>query len=591
MSESEWSMEMPEDIVSRASRHARETPDKAAVVYVSSQGRERVTQSMTYAELDRKARAIACWLRERCAEGDRVLLLYPTGLNFVQALLGCLYAGMVAVPAPVPAPRQDTRTAGIVGDAEVKLALTDAKQSAAVSEFLTEAGLDQVTCVATDTVELGDGAEWVPPVIGDDTLALLQYTSGSTSEPKGVVVTHRSLAHNLALIGSALGVSDDVACSWLPPYHDMGLIGMTFAPLFLNVTVVIISPTDFLRRPYQWLQLMQEHKVTFTTAPNFAYDLCSRLVTDEQIATLDLSRLRFALNGSEPVHAATLNRFSERFAAAGFRPETFKPCYGMAETTLFVSGTRLGQGAVLTEVDGADLERNVFTPREGGSPLVSSGQVRDMEVRIVDADSHAVLPDGQVGEIWVRGASVASGYWKKPEITASTFHATTADGETGFLRTGDLGVLHEGELYVTGRIKDVLIIRGRNLYPHDIERNVAATHEVFQGLHGSVCSVPAAQEEIVVIQELRPRGKEAVDFPELARSVRGELAERLGVRVSNLVFLRPGQVLRTTSGKVRRSVMRDKFMTGELTPLYEELDAEISERYRNPASAMATDLA
>jgi acyl-CoA synthetase (AMP-forming)/AMP-acid ligase II len=573
--------EMTEDIVSRVSRHARELPDKAAVVYVRGQGRERVTQPLTYAELDRKARAIACWLRERRTEGDRVLLLYPTGLDFVQALLGCLYAGMVAVPAPVPAPRQGARTAGIVGDADVKLALTDAKQSAAVSEFLAESGLDEVVCVATDTLEFGDGAEWVAPAIGDDTLALLQYTSGSTSEPKGVVVTHRSLAHNLGLIERALGIGDETVCSWLPPYHDMGLIGMTFTPLFIGLTVVIISPTDFLRRPYQWLKLMQEHQVTFTTAPNFAYDLCARLVTDEQIAELDLSRLRFALNGSEPVLAATLNRFSERFAAAGFRPDTFKPCYGMAETTLFVSGTPLDRGPLLTGVDSTDLERNVFTPSRGGSLLVSSGQVHDMEVRIVDAESLAVLPDGQVGEIWVRGASVAAGYWKKPEATAATFHAVTADGVTGFLRTGDLGVLHEGELYVTGRIKDVLIIRGRNLYPHDIERDVAAMHEAFQGLHGSVCSVPAAQEEIVVIQELRPRGKQVLDFPELARSVRGELAERLGVRVSNLVFLRPGQVLRTTSGKVRRSVMRDRFMTGELTPLYEELDAETSNRYRN----------
>jgi acyl-CoA synthetase (AMP-forming)/AMP-acid ligase II len=386
--------------------------------------------------------------------------------------------------------------------------------------------------------------------------------------------------HNLGLIQRALGPHrDTVACSWLPPYHDMGLIGMLFSPLFLGCTVLLLSPTDFLRRPHRWLELITEHRVTFTTAPNFAYDLCTRMVTDEQLARLDLSGLVQALNGAEPVQAATLRRFAERFAPAGFSPKVFKPCYGMAETTLFVSGTEEHSFPAVSVVDRAELERNRIVPAGSGVELVGCGPVHDLEVLIVDPETRRALPDGQVGEVWVRGASLAAGYWRKPEETERTFRAATADGAAGFLRTGDLGARHAGELYVTGRIKDMLIIRGRNLYPHDIEREVGGLHEAFRGLHGSVCSVPAPHEEIVVMQEMRPRGG-PVDLPTLARTVRGELGERLGVRVSNLVLLRPGQVLRTTSGKVRRSAMRELFISGGLKPVYEELDAETSRRYR-----------
>ncbi|WP_188316813.1 fatty acyl-AMP ligase [Solihabitans fulvus] len=579
-----------EDIVSRISGHARELPAKDAVLFVRDQGREQVTERLSFAELDRRARATAGWLRARCAEGDRVLLLFPSGLDFVTALIGCLYAGVVAVQAPAPnnQNRQGARTAGIAADADVRLVLTDSRHLATVSEFLAAPGLDQIPCVATDIEDLGDGADWTPPRADPDAEAILQYTSGSTSDPKGVVVTHGSLMHNLGLIQRSLGPHrDTVACSWLPPYHDMGLIGMLFSPLFLGCTVILLSPTDFLRRPHRWLDLVGRYRVTFTTAPNFAYDLCTRLVTDEQLAGLDLSSLRHALNGSEPVHAATLTRFAERFAPAGFRLEVFKPCYGMAETTLFVSGTPLDRSPVLTAVDRAGLERNVFTPAPAdpdAALLVSSGRVLDLDVRIVDQDTRQVLPDGRVGEVWVRGASVAAGYWRNEEATEATFRAVTADGEPGFLRTGDLAVRHDGELYVTGRLKDMLVIRGRNLYPHDIERDVAGMHEAFRGLHGSVCSVPAALEEIVVMQELRPRGGDALDLPALAGRVRGELGERLGVRVANLVFLRPGQVLRTTSGKVRRSVMRELFMTGALTPVYEDLSADISRRYRGASA-------
>ena len=569
------------DIVSRLWRNAQDLPDKEALVFVRDQGREQVATTLTYAELDRDVRALAVWLLERCGPGDRVLLRYPSGLDFAVAVLACFYAGVTAVPAPAPTnQRQDGRSLGIAHDAGVVLALTDARHLDAVHAELAESGLAELPATATDELELGD-VDWTPSRPSDDAVAFLQYTSGSTSEPKGVIVTHGALAHNLHLIQRSFGlVISDRMCSWLPMHHDMGLIGVLLLPLHLGCTTVLLSPTDFLRRPHRWLELMTEYQVTGTSAPNFAYDLCTRNVTAEQLARLDLSRWRHALNGSEPVNAATLSRFAERFAPAGFRAEAFKPCYGMAEATLLVTAT-LTQSYVEHHVDAAALEQKIFTPAAEGPVLVSSGRPLELDVLVVDPDTREVLPDGRIGEIWVRGASVAAGYWGNDEATEHAFRGTTADGRDGFLRTGDLGVLHGGELFVTGRIKDVLIIRGRNLYPHDIERSVARLHEGFRGLQGSVCSVPAPQETIVVMHELRGRD---LDLPELAGRIRGELSTDLGLRVANIVFLRPGQVRRTTSGKVRRGLMRELFVKGDLTPLYEELDPELVRRYRTGAT-------
>ncbi|MDH6113780.1 acyl-CoA synthetase (AMP-forming)/AMP-acid ligase II [Kitasatospora sp. MAP12-15] len=579
---------MSETIVDRIASHARELSTKAAVVFAQTRAGGLASEQLTYHQLDQHARAFAQFLAGHCAPGDRVLLLYPAGLDFVTALIGCQYAGVVAVPAPVPdsSGRRDTRTGGIARDAGAVLVLTDTRRHAEVGEFLRAEGLGELAVLATDELDLGEdaAARWTPPALAADSIAVLQYTSGSTSEPKGVVVSHGALRHNVGLISRSFGAGEQTkVCSWLPHYHDMGLVGTLLAPLALGGEIVLLSPTDFLRRPRLWLELIQQYRSSFTTAPNFAYDLLTRTVTDEQLAALDLSSLRFALNGSEPVDSGTLLRFAERFAPAGFSPEAFKPCYGMAEATLFITGTPPEHGPVFTRVEAEALQAHRFAPTadEGGQLLVSSGPPTDLEVVVVDADTAEVLPEGAVGEIWVRGESVSQGYWQRPEENARAFGARTADGQDGYLRTGDLGVLHEGELYVTGRLKDVLIVRGRNLYPHDIERLVQSMHPGFQGLQGSVCAVPSTQEEIVVMQEVRPHRGEPVDLPELSRRIRTELAERLGVRVSNLVFLRPGQVRRTTSGKVRRSVMRELFLSDGLTAVHQDLDAEIVRRYRS----------
>ncbi|MGN9759243.1 fatty acyl-AMP ligase [Streptomyces sp. SD31] len=589
MSDERDALASPDHIVSRLERHARETPDHPAVVFVRHPDGRPVDETLTYGELDREARKIAAWLRGRCMVGDRVLLLHGTGLEFVKVLFGCMYAGVVAVPSPMPGQQRghDVRSAGIVRDADVRLVLTASDDLPSVTDFLREADAEDVPCVATDTLDLADTPGWQVPSMDAATLVILQYTSGSTSDPKGVMVTHGSLTHNIGEMAHAFGLdSRSRMGSWLPQHHDMGLMGKLLLPLYLGATTVLMAPMDFLRRPHLWLRLLDTYDITTSVAPNFAYDLCVRRVTDEQLAGVDLSRLRNAGNGSEPVSARTLLSFAERFAAAGFRLDAFNPCYGMAETTLLVTGTRPDRAPVLATVDADALARKEIRTLPAGAEgarLVSSGRVNDLTVRIVDPDTGETLPDGRIGEIWVRGGSVTDGYWRNPEATERIFRARTAEGDGPYLRTGDTGALCGGELFVTGRVKEMLVVNGRNLYPHDLEREVQGLHEAFQGLVGSVCSVPADGERVVVLQEIRPRQSSAADLPELARTVRGALAERAGIRVGGVVFLRPGQVRRTTSGKIRRSHMRQMFMDGSLPGLYEDLDAPVLREYRATA--------
>ncbi|MEV7025834.1 fatty acyl-AMP ligase [Kitasatospora sp. NPDC093558] len=582
---------MADHLVSRLVQHGRETPDRTALVYVEPTSDGLSEQALSYGELDRRARAVAHWLRERCAVGDRALLLYGAGPEFVTVLAGCLYAGVIAVPAPQPSTQRGhaSRSDGIVKDTEARLVLTDSANQEAAAELLAHVGAEHLACFATDLLDLAPPTDRAVPEPADDAVAILQYTSGSTSAPKGVMVTHGSLRHNIGLMTRAFDITaDSVMASWLPQHHDMGLMGTLIAPLYAGGRTYQLAPMSFLRRPHVWLELIGAKRADITVAPNFAYDLCTRRVTDAQLARLDLSSLRHAGNGAEPVNARTLRRFAERFAPAGFRWEQFNPCYGMAETTLLVSATPREDPPTLTAVDPDALAANELRPVEPGPDgpvLVSSGTVHDLDLRIVDPATLATLPDGRIGEIWIRGGSVGAGYWRNEEATERTFRAVTAEGERGFLRTGDTGVRHDGGLYVTGRIKDVLIVNGRNLYPHDIERELASLAEAFTGLSGTVCAVPGDGEEIVAMHEIRRAPTDPDELGELTRRLRGELAARVGVRIPNLVLLRPGQVRKTTSGKVQRSLMRELFMTAALEPVYEDLAPATAARYRSAVSA------
>lgn len=555
-------------------RHADERADRTAVTFVHDHEAPDGAQSLTYAELDAEARRVASWLQERCAPGDRALLLHPAGLPFVTAFLGCLYAGVAAVPSPMPGQfqYQQRRVTKIARDASVSVALTDTGQLAEARQWIADTGLE-LPAAASDAPDFGDGVNWRRPGATAEDLALLQYTSGSTGDPKGVMVNHANLLHNADSLRGALGLTEETNFGgWIPLYHDMGLMGQLLPGLFLGSNCTLMSPMAFLKRPHHWLALIDRYDIGFSAAPNFAYDLCLRRVTDAQISGLDLSRWQYAANGSEPIQASTLREFAQRFAPAGFRAEQLAPCYGMAEATVFISG-RSTRPPRIRAVDPQALEKHLVQDPETAGPvreLVGCGDVPDFDVRIVDAEGRRVLPDGTTGEIWLRGPSVAAGYWGRPDATEETFQARTADGDGPYLRTGDLGVLLDGELYVTGRTKDLLIVHGRNLYPHDIEHELRLRHAPLAALAGTAFTVPVPQEEVVVVHEVRGRFSQE-ELRELAIGMRATVHQEFGVHTAGIVLLRPGTVRKTTSGKVQRAEMRGLFLEGALAPLYAEM--------------------
>ncbi|MFD3505495.1 fatty acyl-AMP ligase [Streptomyces sp. NPDC058678] len=572
-------------------RNALSQPEAPAVTFVRDLSAEKVDETLTFAELDTAAREIAVRLGARLVPGDRALLLYPEGIHFAAAFLGCLYAGVVAVPAPLPGQyrHQRERVTAIAENAGVGIVLTNSGVHADVREWAVgqeAVGADDI--LVTDEAERADPDGWVAPPLGHDTLALLQYTSGSTGEPKGVMVTHGNLLHNVDSLRRAFGMDGSTRFgSWIPHYHDMGLMAVLLPPLVLGGSCVLMSPTTFLKRPHWWLRMVDVYGLHWSPAPNFAYELCARQVTDELIAGLDLSRWTYAPNGSEPVQAATLTAFAERFAAAGFRAGSPTPCYGMAEATVFISGAG-SREPVVRHVDAEALARHEFVPAQA-SPrtraLVACGTAHDYTVRVVDPHTREVLPQGRVGELWLKGDSVAQGYWERPEVTRETFRAETADGQGGFLRTGDLGLVHEGEILVTGRIKETLIVRGRNLYPQDIEHELRAQHDDLKGLFGAVFTVPVPgpdrdEERIVVTHEVRGRLGADV-LAKLAAGMRQTVAREFGTGVHAVVLLRRGGVSRTTSGKIQRAAMRELFLAGDLRTLH--LDTGLKDSRRTPA--------
>ncbi|MFE0515745.1 fatty acyl-AMP ligase [Streptomyces sp. NPDC058964] len=539
-------------------------------------------ERLTYGELDRAARRIAGALRAHGVQGRPVLLMYPGSLEFLKAFTGCLYAGAVAVPAPLPDGGRRGRlgrSSAMLRDCGAPVVLTDRASAPDVALWLATEGRDDVVCVASDALGAPQEDAWRAPATGPDDLAFLQYTSGSVSEPRGVMVTHRNLMANQAALQRVLGTtSGDRFGGWLPLYHDMGLIAHLLHPVWLGSASVMLSPTSFIKRPVRWLKAIDEHGVTIGGGPNFCYDHALRRVTDEQLGRLDLSRWRLALNGAEPVRADTLDAFARRFAAAGLRAEAMYPCYGLAEATLVVSGGVGGEAYRRRDVDAAALARDVVAPAEEGREsrtLVSSGRVTDYDVRIVDPVGYRELPEGAVGEIWLRGESVAAGYHGKPEETEATFGAVLQGGEEGFLRTGDLGVLDDGQLYVTGRLKEVVILNGRNVYPQDVEYAVKALHPALAAGTGAAFSVEAGREQLVLVQEVRGEQLEAPQLRELAQRIQALVGKDFHVPAGNVLLVRPGTVRRTTSGKVQRTLMRREFLTGELHGEYEVLDPAV----------------
>ncbi|MFC9765880.1 fatty acyl-AMP ligase [Rhodococcus jostii] len=580
---------MPTDFVSHVRAQVAVYGDDRSYTYHREVGRELVAEEVTYRDLDRDARALAVWLSARPEADHPVMLLYVDGIDFLRAFLGCLYAGVVAVPAPVPHDaRSMQRVATMFEDAGVRLVLTTAAVAEPLDTWIRDSRLAAtVSVAATDTTGPGDPDDWRLPDLHGDTLAFLQYTSGSTSEPKGVMVTHGNLLHNAAAMTLANGADDTVTgAGWLPHFHDMGLIGMLLLPLYVGGNLVFMSPMAFLKRPVRWLQLIDRYRADMTLGPNFAYDLVARRISDDQLAGLDLSSVRVALNGAEPIRPRTLDAVTDRLAPYGFPAGAFLTAYGMAEVTLLATASEVGCAPRYLDVDAAALERHQLTPTVGGVRLVGSGRPFGCDIRIVDPHTGRELPHGRVGEIWISGGSVAAGYWNRPDETEAKFCATLA-GDGPYLRTGDLGVTDDdGHLYVTGRLKDLLIVNGRNLYPQDIEEAVRDLHPALTGATGVVLSMDTGQHErLLVIHEVKTALIDDLTLPGLARRIRLAVARDFDVHAPSVVLVDRHGVHRTTSGKVQRRSMRASFLRSRVDAvLHEEIDPAV-QRLRTTAVA------
>ncbi|MFH8747475.1 fatty acyl-AMP ligase [Streptomyces rimosus] len=564
--------------------------DERSYTFVRDGAEGLTSRRLGFLELDHDARRLASWLGAQPGAQRPVLLLYPEGLDFLRAFLGCLYAGVVAVPVPVPTdPGSLARTAGILKDTGAELVLTTSAHYPDLRQSLgAELPTGHLQVAVTDDGIPEHADSWTMPELTHDSVAFLQYTSGSTSEPKGVVVTHGNLLHNENEMRQQAATDNRmVLAGWLPHFHDMGLIGMLLHPLFVGGTCVYMAPSMFLRRPVRWLELITSWRATLTVAPDFAYELCARLVGERQLAGLDLSTLTAALNGAEPVRATTLRKFLDRFAPVGLRPDVFVPCYGMAEVTLMATGAPRSNPEHCYRADRLALERNTVRPSADGdgTELVSCGRAGSLELRIVDPERRTVLSPGEVGEIWLKGASVAAGYWNRPDVTEKIFRARTVDGDGPYLRTGDLGALVEGELYVTGRLKDVLIVHGRNLYPQDIEHAIRDLHPALAAGTGAVFPVENGREHVVIVHEIKKALLGGTGHDELVARIKALATKDFGLPRPGVVLANRGAVQRTTSGKVQRNLTRRLFLDGQLKTQYEDLPQAVRHLCRPPAAA------
>jgi acyl-CoA synthetase (AMP-forming)/AMP-acid ligase II/alkylation response protein AidB-like acyl-CoA dehydrogenase/acyl carrier protein len=565
-------------VTQRLREHAQERPGQAAYTFLHEDGS---VERLTWAELDARVELLAMMLAARANPGARAVLLYPAGLEFIVAYFACLRARVVAVPATLSHRRRGSRRLpGLLADAGPALVLTESSWAAAVGACLEHIGID-CACLCTDRLDLVGPAILEPA--DPAATAFLQYTSGSTAHPKGVEVTHANIAANLESIRHAFGFAPgSVMVSWLPLFHDMGLVGSVLAPAAVGFHCVLMAPATFLKHPLRWLQAISDYRGTCAGAPNFGWDYCVRHVSDAEKAGLDLSSLAVAYNGSEPVRAATLRAFAEAFAGCGFAPEALFPCYGMAEATLLVTGGPRGRAPRVCSVSKGRLEANQVHLVAPGSAdareLVGCGEAAaGTTVLVVDLGTHTVAAPNRVGEVWVAGPGVARGYWRRRADSEAVFGAHLAGPSGGpFLRTGDLGFLRDGELFLTGRLKELLIVNGRNIYPQDVEEVVVRAIDFIEpnGCAAFALEVDGRERLAVVAEADRslvrsaargPGGDERLaQLDALVQRIRTDVARQFGVALGQVLFVRPGAFPRTTSGKVQRSRCKAMALAGEL---------------------------
>ncbi|MCO6009339.1 fatty acyl-AMP ligase [Actinoallomurus purpureus] len=563
---------LDEPLIASVARRAAETPSVPAftfVDYTADPAGER--QELTWGQVHRRARAVAARLREVAEPGERVALLMPQSLEYLTTMIGAMYARLIAVPLFSPdLPGHADRLIRAYGDADPSVAVTTTAALPQVERFIDEQSAPRPKeVVLADAVDVSLAAAWTAEEIAPDDVAYLQYTSGSTRAPAGVQITHRNITANALQVWNGYEVRprETVGVSWLPLFHDMGLILALALPVVHGNHLVLTDPVAFVMEPLRWLELLSEHDDVITAGPNFAYEYCASRVTEEEKADLRLGGVRVALNGAEPIRPDTVKGFADAFGGAGLRSDAQSPAYGLAEATVYVASKTRGEPR-FTAFDRAALAEGAARPGTD-AVLVSCGAPTGQFVAIVEPATRVELPDGRVGEIWVNGPNVSPGYWRNPDKTAEVFGAVLedpADGlpAEGWLRTGDLGVVHEGELYVTGRIKDLIIVDGRNHYPQDVEVSAQQAHEGIRRDHVAAFAVSGEDGDRVVIVAERGRRGKGVPAEEVARAVRSAVSATHELRVDDFLLVEPGGVPRTSSGKIARSACRERYLAGTL---------------------------
>jgi len=602
------------NLVEVARYRAAEQEQKTAYTFLSDGANQE--RNLTYGELDRRARAIAAFLQDAGMSGERALLFYPPGLDFICAFFGCLYAGVVAVPTYPPINRQMmAQVEPIVKDAGPKAVLTTADIASKLKTVLSiqsigqkslfrfigrgidkyfpifkQLGGQKNSVIATDRIDTDLDQMWQSPDLDSASLAFLQYTSGSTSQPKGVMVSHSNIMHNQNLIQNYFRQPKGVVfVSWLPQYHDMGLIGNILHPFYMGGYSVVFSPFEFLKKPLKWLAAISKYQAHTSGAPNFAYELCVRKVSSEDKKNLDLSSWQVAYNGAEPIRPATLDNFASYFAECGLEKSALFPCYGLAEGTLIVAGGKLQESPVYLTCDKEALKEDRVQTVDPAHPaatvLVGSGAALDgQKVRVVEPEKCLQLGDDQIGEIWVSGPSVAHGYWNNPDSTRQTFQARiqNSDGDR-FLRTGDLGFLRDGNLFITGRIKDLIIIRGQNYIPSDIEYTAESSHaNIRKGCTAAFSLQSDGEEQLAVVCEIRTRVNKA-ELKDLVAVVLRDITDTHGINAARIILIKARTIPKTTSGKIRRKMCKMALLNNKLAVVYQWQDKKGAEVVGGPA--------
>lgn len=563
------SLESCQSLVDVVHFRAQSTPQRISCIFLQKE----TENTMTYDELDNAARAIAARLQALGLQpGDRVLLLYAPGLPLIKALFGCFYAGCIAVPIYPPAQEKlIDKAQRIIANSQPRLVLLAAEHVNKFTTLEAHLSLCQIPTLASDSIDIAEGSQWQSPALASTDVALLQYTSGSTMHPKGVMVSHRNLLDNLEKLDTALQINEDsVYFSWLPPHHDMGLMGCILMPIYSGIPTVMMSPFSFLQNPLAWLKNITKYRATISGSPNFAYDYCVKRIKEDKKAGLDLSSWKVAFNGAEPVRADTMERFYAAFKDYGFRKDAFYPCYGLAEATLLVSSGTPGVPYSTVHLAKAAYQENRVQFTSADDPerhtLVGCGQ-RIQTVKIIDPDTRIPSAPYTIGEIWVHSDSVAQGYWNQAEETALAFHGCVIGDSSGqqYLRTGDLGFVHEGEVYITGRIKDLIILYGKNYYPQDIEYTIM--HAPIHSMLGK-CAAFVVQEgqdyRLTVMCEVKNRHLAESELAALFTNVVDLVYQTHQLKIDTIVLIPLKTMPHTTSGKIRRNFCRQYWLDKSL---------------------------